>query len=114
MKTIFSAFVVLSIIYCFAQMSNAAAPCGNVDMKAAACIAYVTGKAPSPAGPCCTNLQALAKTVKTVNDKKAICQCLKDGVKKFTGVQDSLLGKIPAMCKINVGFPVSLNTNCDK
>ncbi|KAF8390949.1 hypothetical protein HHK36_023249 [Tetracentron sinense] len=74
---------------------------------------YATGKVTKPAPACCTGLQALAQTVKSVDDKKDICRCLKDGVKAFRGVQDKFLSQIPNACKIKVGFPVSISTNCE-
>lgn len=94
-------------------MSNAAISCGVVDMKAASCVTFAQGKAPTPLPACCSGLQQLASTVKSVDDKKAICRCLKAGVKNFAGVQDKFLSKLPGACKINVGFPVSMNTNCE-
>ncbi|KAG8385171.1 hypothetical protein BUALT_Bualt03G0014200 [Buddleja alternifolia] len=114
MKSIFfSLLVVLCVVY-FAQLSNAAIQCGTVDMKAASCINFATGKAPKPLPACCAGLQQLAQSVKSLDDKKAICRCLKAGVKNFAGVQDRFLSRIPNMCQIKVGFPVSMNTDCDK
>ncbi|KAL8512844.1 hypothetical protein ACS0TY_019107 [Phlomoides rotata] len=115
MKTsFFSLFAILCLVYCIARTSNAAATCGTVDSKASSCIAYASGKAATPAPACCTGLQQLAATVKTVDDRKAICRCLKAAVKNFAAVQDKFLSKIPSVCKINVNFPVSLNTDCEK
>ncbi|KAL3654610.1 hypothetical protein CASFOL_001595 [Castilleja foliolosa] len=109
----FSLFLFISLVYCFAQLSNAAVTCGNVNMKAASCITFATGKLKTPPPACCSGLQALAQGVKTVDDKKAICRCLKAGVKNFAGVQDRFLSQIPNACKIKVGFPVSTNTDCE-
>lgn len=95
-------------------MSNAAIPCGTVDIKAASCIGFASGKDAKPSAACCTGLKQLAQSVKTIDDKKAICRCLKAGVKNLPGVQDKFLSKIPGTCSIRVGFPVSLNTDCEK
>ncbi|KAK4488064.1 hypothetical protein RD792_003809 [Penstemon davidsonii] len=115
MKSIFfSMFLVLFLVSCFSQLGNAVIPCGTVDMKAASCISFATGKDAKPSAPCCAGLQQLAQSVKTVDDKKAICSCLKAAVKNFAGVQDRFLSKIPTACNIKVGFPVSLNTDCTK
>ncbi|KAK9267873.1 hypothetical protein L1049_010310 [Liquidambar formosana] len=103
----------LSFLFFLANISEAAVPCGTVDAKAASCIGFATGKAPKPAPACCAGLLKLAQTVKSVDDKKAICRCLKAGVKSFTGVQDRFLSKIPEACNIKVGFPVSISTNCE-
>ncbi|KAL2467430.1 Non-specific lipid-transfer protein 12 [Abeliophyllum distichum] len=112
-NTFFSMILVLSLLVCIAHFSNAAIQCGTVDMKAAACISFATGKDAKPSAACCSGLQQLAQNVKSVDDKKTICRCLKAGVKNFAGVQDKFLSKIPDACKIKVGFPVSINTNCE-
>lgn len=114
MKPTLSLFVVLFLVYSCAQLSNAAIQCGTVDMKAASCIAFATGKDAKPSVPCCSGLQFLAQSVKTLDDKKAICRCLKAGVKNFPGAQDKFLSKLPTACNIKVGFPVSMNTDCEK
>ncbi|KAL8033843.1 hypothetical protein ABFX02_13G182800 [Erythranthe guttata] len=112
--SLLSLFVVLSLVYFYAQSSNAAPTCGTVDMKAASCITFATGKDSKPSAACCAGLQQLAQSVKSVDDKKAICRCLKAGIKNFAGVQDKLLSRIPSACNIKVGFPVSINTDCEK
>ncbi|KAJ4702853.1 Non-specific lipid-transfer protein [Melia azedarach] len=108
----FSMFFLLFLLFFFASISKAIIPCGTVDPKAAACVGFATGKAATPTPACCRGLQQLAQSVKTVDDKKAICRCLKAGAKSL-GVQDRFLSKIPDACKIKVGFPVSTSTNCE-
>ncbi|OVA16300.1 Plant lipid transfer protein/Par allergen [Macleaya cordata] len=100
-------------VFFFVNVSEAIIQCSQVDMKAASCVLFATGKANTPAPACCAGLQQLAQSVKSVDDKKSICRCLKTAVKSFAGVQDKFLSQIPASCKIKVGFPVSLNTNCE-
>ncbi|MBA0565186.1 hypothetical protein Golob_010075 [Gossypium lobatum] len=78
----------------------------------AACLGFATGMAAKPSSACCDGLQQLAQTVKSVEDKKAICRCLKVGAKSL-GIQDRFLSRIPRACNIKVGFPVSVNTNCE-
>ena len=108
----FSMLFLLSFLFCLANVNEAAVPCSTVDSKAAACLGFATGKAPKPTPDCCTGLQDLAKTVKTVDDKKAICKCLKAAGGSL-GVKDQFLSKIPRACNIKVGFPVSTSVNCD-
>ncbi|XP_050220879.1 non-specific lipid-transfer protein C, cotyledon-specific isoform-like [Mercurialis annua] len=112
-NTCFSAiFLVLAFLFCLAAINEAAIPCSTVDAKAVACVGYATGKDSKPAPACCANLQQLAQMVKTVNDKKDICRCLK-GSSKSLGIKDQFLSKIPGACNIKVGFPVSTTTNCE-
>eukprot|EP00257_Ricinus_communis_P012051 XP_002533769.2 non-specific lipid-transfer protein C, cotyledon-specific isoform [Ricinus communis] len=111
-NAVFSVLLLLSFLFCLANTNEAAVPCSTVDMKAAACVGFATGKDSKPSQACCTGLQQLAQTVKTVDDKKAICRCLKASSKSL-GIKDQFLSKIPAACNIKVGFPVSTNTNCE-
>ncbi|EOY25621.1 Bifunctional inhibitor/plant lipid transfer protein/seed storage helical domain - like 10 [Theobroma cacao] len=112
MKNLLFSMLLLSFLFFLANQGEAAVPCNTVDAKAAACVGFATGKATKPSAECCTGLQQLAQTVKSVDDKKAICRCLKAAAKSL-GIQDKFLSKIPQACNINVGFPVSINTNCE-
>ncbi|KAH1055219.1 hypothetical protein J1N35_033284 [Gossypium stocksii] len=47
-------------------------PCPTIDAKATACVAFATGKDTKPSAVCCSGLQQLAQTVKSVDDKKAV------------------------------------------
>ncbi|XP_038724911.1 non-specific lipid-transfer protein C, cotyledon-specific isoform-like [Tripterygium wilfordii] len=114
MKSIFFSMVLLlSLLFLLANVNEAAVPCNAVEAKAAACVGFAMGRDSNLAPACCSGLQQLAATVKTLEDKKAICRCLKGAVKAFPSVKDSLLNKIPTACHINVGFPVSLSINCE-
>ncbi|CAK9156683.1 unnamed protein product [Ilex paraguariensis] len=114
MKNLFFSMVfLLSFLFFLAHVSEAAITCGTVDVKAASCVTFATGKDTKPSAACCSGLQQLTQSVKSVDDKKTICRCLKAGVQKFNGVQDKFLSKIPDACKIKVTFPVSLSINCE-
>ncbi|CAI0546049.1 unnamed protein product [Linum tenue] len=103
----------LSFLFVVANVSEAAGiTCPTVTSKAVTCAGFATGHAPSPAPACCAGLKQLAGMVRTLDDKKAICRCLK-ATSKSMGVKDQFLSRIPSACKINVGFTVSVNTNCE-
>ncbi|KAJ6950840.1 hypothetical protein NC651_004506 [Populus alba x Populus x berolinensis] len=85
----FSMLFLLSFLFCLANVNEATVPCNTVDSKAAACLGFAT-----------------------VDDKKAICKCLKASGGSL-GVKDQFLSKIPGACNIKVGFPVSTSVNCD-
>lgn len=114
MKTTLLVLSLLLTSLLFSHTSNAAVTCGNVATKALSCVAFATGKQPKPTPVCCNNLKMLVISVKTVNDKRAICRCLKEGVNAFPGVKDKYLSQIPRLCGIRIPFPVSLNTNCNR
>ncbi|XP_044495879.1 non-specific lipid-transfer protein C, cotyledon-specific isoform-like [Mangifera indica] len=108
----FSLLALLLVLFLIAHVGEAAISCDTVVSKSTACVAYATGKAPSPGNACCSGLQQLAQLARTVNDKKDICRCLKSAAKSMK-VNDAYLSKIPRLCKINVGFSVSSKTNCE-
>lgn len=108
----FSMLVLLSVLFFLANVSEAVVQCNFVVTKAAACAAYATGKAQIPTAACCSGLKQLAQSVKSVDDKKDICRCLKSAAKSMK-VNDTYLSKLPLLCKINVGFRVSSKTNCE-
>ncbi|MBA0719970.1 hypothetical protein Golax_007614, partial [Gossypium laxum] len=113
MKSLFfSMLFLLSFLFFLANNGEAAVPCTTVDANAAACLGFATGMAAKPSDACCNGLRQLAQTVKSVDDKKAICRCLKVGAKSL-GIQDRFLSMIPQACNIKVDFPVSVNTNCE-
>lgn len=109
----FSMFFLLSLLFLIAHVTDATITCGTVTGKAAACLSFATGKDAAPSTACCGGLQQLAQGARTVQDKKDICNCLKNAVKNIKGVQDKFLQRIPTACHIKVGFPVSLSTSCD-
>lgn len=61
-------------------------PCSTVELKAAPCVTYASGKALELSAACCVGLQQLTPIVKSVDDKKA-------GVKSFTGVHNRFLSR---------------------
>lgn len=110
----FSMVVILSVLFLVGQVTDAAVSCGTVTVKAAPCLNYARGVDSVPSPQCCSGLTALATSAKTLDDKKGICNCMKNAVKNIKGVQDKYLSKIPTACNIKVNFPVSLSVNCDK
>ncbi|KAF8028827.1 hypothetical protein BT93_E1478 [Corymbia citriodora subsp. variegata] len=106
----FSALFLVSLL----MSAEATIPCSMVKARVAPCVMFAMGKAPTLPPACCSSLQQLARSVRSVNDKKDVCRCLKASAKSVRGLQDKFLRQIPAACHINVGFPVSANVNCEQ
>ncbi|KAL7217741.1 hypothetical protein ACSBR2_011054 [Camellia fascicularis] len=102
----------LSLLFLLAHTTQATIPCPTVTARAASCVMFATGKDSKPSDECCSGLQLLAQSMKSVEDKKDIYRCLKNNAKNM-GLQDKFLSQIPSACKINVGFAVSATTNCE-
>ncbi|XAR50769.1 hypothetical protein NMG60_11005192 [Bertholletia excelsa] len=112
MKTSFFSLALLLFLLLAHDGVHAAVPCSTVAGKAAACVGYATGKAPRPVPACCSGLRQLVGMLKSVDDKKNICQCLKTSGKNL-GIQDKYLSQIPTLCNIKLGFPISTSTKCE-
>ncbi|KAH7837660.1 hypothetical protein Vadar_016426 [Vaccinium darrowii] len=112
MKSIFFSVTLLLSLLFFVAHIEAGIQCNTVSQKAASCVMYATGKDKSPSKMCCSGLADLVKSVGSPEDKKQICRCLKSSAKNL-GIKDQFLSQIPKLCKINVGFAVSTNTNCE-
>ncbi|XVF23040.1 hypothetical protein REPUB_Repub13aG0003600 [Reevesia pubescens] len=74
MKKLFlSMLVLLSFLFFLANLGETAVACPSVDAKATACVGFATGKDAKPSVVSCNGLRHLAQSVKSVDDKKAIC-----------------------------------------
>ncbi|KAK8641650.1 hypothetical protein V6N13_011034 [Hibiscus sabdariffa] len=61
MKSLFfSMLCMLSFLFVLANVGEAAAPCSSVDVNAAACVGFATGKDAKPSAACCSGIQQLA------------------------------------------------------
>ncbi|KAL1827202.1 hypothetical protein ACET3Z_005614 [Daucus carota] len=110
---LFSVMFVVFLIFVVAHETTAAIPCDTVVSKAIHCVAFATGEDPMPSAECCSGMRQLDQSAQSVDDKKAICRCLKSKVGSYNGVQNKFLSAIPDICKIKVGFPISLSIDCD-
>ncbi|XP_044509849.1 non-specific lipid-transfer protein C, cotyledon-specific isoform-like [Mangifera indica] len=106
-----SMLALLSVLFFLANVGEAAIDCDFVGTKTAGCVPFVTGKAKDPAPACCSGLKELLEAVKSVDDKRVLCRCMKDAAKSLP-INDELLSQLPGRCQIDVGFPISSKMNC--
>lgn len=111
---LFSVFFLVFLLFFVAHDTNAEITCDTVVSKAIHCVAFARGTDTMPSAECCSGMQQLAQSAQSIDDKKAVCKCLKSKVGRYNGVQDKFLSTIPGICKIEVGFPISLSIDCDK
>ncbi|VVB02609.1 unnamed protein product [Arabis nemorensis] len=94
--------------------SNAALSCGQVNGAVAPCIGYILRGGVIPPA-CCNGVRGLNNAARTGPDRKAACQCLKSAAAALgSGLNAGRAGGLPRACRVNVPFPISTSTNCNK
>ncbi|KAI3962024.1 hypothetical protein MKX01_039846 [Papaver californicum] len=100
------AFMVVAAPYA----AEGALTCGQVDGKMAPCLGYLMGR--PIASNCCQNVVALLGMAKSTPDRQAACNCLKNAAKSMTGIKMANAAALPRLCKVNIPYSISPNTDC--
>ncbi|XP_011626577.1 non-specific lipid-transfer protein 1 [Amborella trichopoda] len=87
--------------------------CPQVETSAASCLPYLSGSASYPAPSCCNGLKTIARAANTPGARKGICFCLKGAYNQFPGIKDTFVRQVAGKCGVNVGFSISVGTNCN-
>uniref|UniRef100_A0A0D9XND6 Non-specific lipid-transfer protein n=1 Tax=Leersia perrieri TaxID=77586 RepID=A0A0D9XND6_9ORYZ len=95
------------------QGSSAAITCGQVGSAIAPCIPYVTGRSGLSSG-CCNGVKGLNNAARSTADRQAACRCLKSLAGSIKSLNLGTVAGVPGKCGVNVGFPISLSTDCNK
>ncbi|MHC5589683.1 non-specific lipid-transfer protein, partial [Escherichia coli] len=96
-----------------ARPASAAVTCGQVAVAIAPCIIYARNGGTVPLG-CCNGVRSLNSATKTTPDRQQACICLKKLVQSIAGIKMPIVSGIPAKCHVNIGYPISLSTDCSK
>ncbi|KAL5203755.1 hypothetical protein ABZP36_008626 [Zizania latifolia] len=108
------AAVVLAAMVVAAPGASAAITCGQVGTAIAPCISYVTGKTNALPPSCCNGVRSLNSAARTTADRQAACRCLKTLASTIKSLNVGTAAGIPGKCGVNIGFPISLSTDCNK
>lgn len=95
-------------------LANAALSCGQIQLTAAPCIAYVRSPGGAVPGPCCNGLRTLNSEASTTPDRQGACRCLKSTVLSLPGVNYAALAGLPGKCGINLPYKVTPSIDCNK
>lgn len=88
--------------------------CSQIQGSLIPCLSYLrTGGQPSPS--CCTAVTNLNKAASTTADRQNACRCLKSAAGASTqgGLDPKYAAGLPALCKVNIPYKISISTNCD-
>nr|AGN56421.1 non-specific lipid transfer protein 1 [Linum usitatissimum] len=86
--------------------------CGQVSSGMAACLTYLTGRAPvTPA--CCNGMRGLLNMAKTTADRRLACTCLKTAAGNVPGLNPAIAAGLPGKCGVKIPYKISTSTNCN-
>ncbi|KAF0918615.1 hypothetical protein E2562_025195 [Oryza meyeriana var. granulata] len=86
----------------------------KVGSAIAPCIPYATGRSTTLTPGCCNGVRGLNNAARTTADRQAACRCLKSLAGTIKSLNIGTAAGIPGKCGVNVGFPISLSTDCNK
>ncbi|WP_404852727.1 non-specific lipid-transfer protein [Escherichia coli] len=87
--------------------------CGQVASGLASCISYLQGSGPLPP-QCCSGVKSLNAAASTPADRKTACGCLKQIAGSIPRINYSFASGLPGKCGVQIGYPISLSTDCSK
>ncbi|KAK1317624.1 hypothetical protein QJS10_CPA05g00961 [Acorus calamus] len=82
---------------------TALSPCGP--------FLITTGGVSAPTAECCRGAQSLEGMATTVQDRRALCECLKQTGPSF-GVDPEKARQLPPLCKLSLNIPISPDVDC--
>ncbi|KAG8633684.1 non-specific lipid-transfer protein 1 [Manihot esculenta] len=112
-KVEFLAVIVVCSLFVIAPHVYAKISCEQVTMLLTPCIPYaVFGGDVPPA--CCSGIKESLALVKTTEDLRLKCECVKEGAAGIPGLNYTRVNELPAKCGTTSPYLVSPNTDCSK
>ncbi|KAJ4749268.1 Non-specific lipid-transfer protein [Rhynchospora pubera] len=105
--------VTVAILLLTAPHAANAVTCGDVTSAVAPCLAYARSGQGSPSANCCSGVRSLNAKAQTSDDRKTVCNCLKN-LAKAVSFNAGVVAGLPGKCGVNVPFPISTSTDCSK
>ncbi|GAB4827293.1 hypothetical protein Ancab_034182 [Ancistrocladus abbreviatus] len=106
-------FMLITMIILVAKTVSAVT-CQEVISAMAPCSGYLKGKdPPPPSEACCSSCRNLLQQSQTKEERRALCQCLKETGPKV-GVVPERIKQLTEHCKLQLPFPTTPEFDCDK
>ncbi|KAF7833386.1 Non-specific lipid-transfer protein A [Senna tora] len=87
--------------------------CLKLKLALSPCLEYLTDFTEKPCHACCKGLKTIKSSTPTRDDRRAACQCLKEGIAQIPIIEDRAKA-LPQKCSVEVGVPISKNINCSE
>ncbi|KAL3844654.1 hypothetical protein ACJIZ3_002057 [Penstemon smallii] len=113
MKGVAVIFVAVVAVVALAAMQGNAISCGDVQSSLTPCVPYLTGNSGEPGGGCCSGVQSVSGSVRSQQDRQAVCNCLKSAASSYN-LQSGNVASLPGKCGISMGYTFSPNMECSQ
>ncbi|KAK2433091.1 non-specific lipid-transfer protein [Trifolium repens] len=87
--------------------------CGQINIKLAPCIAYVTGNGDVPRS-CCNGIRDINNEAETKSGRQAACRCIKTTVTALRDLNVDKLADLPRKCGVNLPYKPTPSIDCNK
>nr|XP_017241227.1 PREDICTED: non-specific lipid-transfer protein A-like [Daucus carota subsp. sativus] len=105
--------VVLALVVNLMAEQGEALSCADLGPSVTQCAPFATGAMSQPTNECCSAVKQVYSMAQTPQDRKTLCQCLKQSSSAVPGVQLSSVAAIPKICGLGINIPTNPNYNCD-
>ncbi|KAG9445813.1 hypothetical protein H6P81_011941 [Aristolochia fimbriata] len=97
----------------FARCTEAAAiDCLKDNLKT--CIQFLTGKAIAvPQATCCIGMKGISNCVKTREDRKDACECIREAADKTPAFRPDRVLRACEICGVKLPFDIFINSSCE-
>lgn len=110
---VISMFLVLAMVHLMVHQGEAV-ECNEVKKSLAPCIQYLTGKATDPPENCCNGVDNIKTITPNTAERQEACECVKTAAALIPNIDQVAAAALPSKCKVDIGIPISKNTNCNE
>lgn len=106
-------FLVLAMVHLMVHQGEAV-ECNDVTKSLAPCIQYLIGKVTDPPDNCCNGVENIKTITPNTEDRQEACECVKTAAALIPNIDQVAAAALPRKCDVDIGIPISKNTNCKK
>ncbi|KAJ4747731.1 Non-specific lipid-transfer protein [Rhynchospora pubera] len=110
---VITAAAAVTFLLLTAPHMTSAITCSDVTSAVAPCSSYAYSGKGSPSASCCSGVRSLNSQAATGDDRRTVCNCLKNLAKAVSFNAGAVAG-LPGKCGVNVPFVISTTTDCSK
>ena len=109
----FTTVLLLACMLVFSAHVDASITCAEVTTLLTPCISYAIFGGTVPQA-CCEGVKAVHAGSTTVEDHRATCSCIMDGISRIPGINYDLVGTLPETCGTTCTYKITPTTDCSK
>ncbi|KAG2390958.1 uncharacterized protein HKW66_Vig0132810 [Vigna angularis] len=78
------------------------------------CLPFLGNTEDIPSTSCCDAVSTVKASTLTKPELREACQCLKATIAQFPKLNKDRVIQLPKLCKVDVGFPLTKDIDCNK